>query len=69
VKAAQCLNLPTLPSLIPGSKADLTIINPNEEWVYTQEQTVSKSFNSPFYGKKFKGKVVCTIKNGQEILY
>jgi dihydroorotase len=69
VKAAKCLNLQTLPSLKAGSNADLTIINPNEEWIYTQEQTVSKSLNNPFYGRKFKGRAIYTIKNGQEILH
>ena len=45
--------------------ADLTIFNPNEEYVYTKEMIVSKSKNSPFIGKKLKGKVKYTIVNGQ----
>ena len=45
--------------------ADLTIFNPNEEYVYTKEMIVSKSKNSPFIGKKLKGKVKYTIVNGR----
>lgn len=47
-----------------GKKADITIFNPNEEYIYTKEMIVSKSKNSPFIGKKLKGKVKYTIVNG-----
>ena len=48
-----------------GKIADITIFNPNEEYVYTKEMIVSKSKNSPFIGKKLKGKVKYTIVNGK----
>ena len=48
-----------------GKKADITIFNPKEEYVYTKEMIVSKSKNSPFIGKKLKGKVKYTIVNGR----
>ena len=48
-----------------GKMADITIFDPNEEYVYTKEMIVSKSKNSPFIGKKLKGKVKYTIVNGK----
>lgn len=48
-----------------GKVADITIFNPNEEYVYTKESIVSKSKNSPFIGDKLKGKVKYTIVGGK----
>ena len=48
-----------------GKKADITIFDPNEEYIYTKDMIVSKSKNSPFIGKKLKGKVKYTIVNGR----
>ena len=48
-----------------GKIADITIFDPNEEYVYTKEMIVSKSKNSPFIGKKLKGKVKYTIVSGR----
>ncbi len=47
-----------------GADADLTIFDPNKEYIYTKEMIVSKSKNTPFIGKKLKGQVVYTIVNG-----
>ena len=51
-------------SLQKGKVADITIFNPNEEYIYQKEDIVSKSKNTPFIGKKLKGKVKYTIVNG-----
>ena len=48
-----------------GKIADITIFDPNEEYAYTKEMIVSKAKNSPFIGKKLKGKVKYTIVNGK----
>jgi dihydroorotase len=48
-----------------GSQADVTVIDPDKEFVYTKEQVVSKSTNSPFLGWEFTGKAVMTIVGGQ----
>ena len=48
-----------------GKIADITIFNPNEEYIYTKDMIVSKSKNSPFIDKKLKGKVIYTIVNGK----
>ncbi len=50
-----------------GKIADITIFNPNEEYVYTKEMIVSKAKNSPFIGKKLKGKVKYTIVSGRVV--
>ena len=50
-----------------GKMADITIFDPNEEYVYTKEMIVSKSKNSPFIGKTLKGKVKYTIVNGRVV--
>ena len=47
--------------------ADITVFDPNEEYVYTKEMIVSKSKNSPFIGKKLKRKVKYTIVNGKVV--
>lgn len=47
-----------------GKIADLTIYDPEERYIYTKDMIVSKSKNTPFIGKKLKGKVKYTIVNG-----
>lgn len=44
--------------------ADLTIFDPNVEYIYEESSIVSKSKNTPWIGKKLKGKVIYTIVNG-----
>ena len=51
-------------SLSVGAPADLTIIDPDREFVYTLESVISKGKNSPFLGRNFKGKAVLTITGG-----
>ena len=50
------------PDIKPGEKADLTVFDPNAEWVYLQTKIKSKSNNNPLIGKKLKGKAIATIK-------
>ena len=64
---AKILGLDNKGCLSPGSDADITIIDPNEKWVYEREDVKSKSKNSPFLGCKFKGKVKYTIREGKII--
>ncbi len=47
--------------------ADLTIFDPNVEYVYQKEDIVSKSNNTPWIGKKLKGKVNYTIVGGKVV--
>jgi len=48
-----------------GYPADLTIIDPKQSWTVDVSAFKSKSKNSPFGGRRLKGKVVCTIVNGK----
>lgn len=51
-----------------GSPADLTIFDPECEWVIDPAEFLSKGKNTPFGGKKVTGKVMATIVDG-EIVY
>ena len=47
-----------------GNIADLTLFNPLSEYVFNDENILSKSKNSIFIGSKLKGKVYGVINNG-----
>ncbi len=51
----------------PGFDADITIIDPDHEWTVTREGFVSKSKNSPFVGRKLKGRAEYTICGGKVV--
>ncbi len=48
-----------------GKRADITIFDPDIEWIYKYEEIKSKSKNSPFINWKLKGKVLYTIYKGK----
>ena len=50
-----------------GRDADITIIDPEKEWEVRREDFVSKSKNSPFVGRKLRGRVEMTICNGKVV--
>ncbi len=50
-----------------GFDADITIIDPNKEWVFEKDGIVSKSKNSPFIGRKMNGRVDFTIYSGRVV--
>lgn len=52
-------------SLEEGAIADLTVIDPEQEFTYRAEDVVSKSKNSPFLGRQLKGRAVLTIMDGE----
>ena len=47
-----------------GCAAELTIIDPDQEWIFKEQNIYSKSRNTPFIGEKLKGKVRFTISKG-----
>ena len=52
-------------SLIAGADADVTIIDPDLEFYYTEDKVLSKSKNSPFLGWKLQGRAVLTMVGGR----
>lgn len=50
-----------------GKVADLTIFDPNREYVFLKEKIVSKSKNTPWINKKLKGQVRYTIVSGRVV--
>lgn len=50
-----------------GSRADIAIIDPDEEWIVDPEKFKSKGRNTPFEGMKLKGCVQLTIADGRII--
>ncbi len=62
---ARILKLKHKGTLAAGADADVTIIDPDREWIVEEQELTSKSKNSPFIGWKLKGKVVMTIVAGQ----
>lgn len=61
---AKILKLEDKGSLRPGKTADVVIIDPEEEYVIDVNTFASKGKNSPFHGRKVKGKVKMTICGG-----
>ncbi len=51
-------------TLAPGAPADVTIFSTDFDWTYDVNQSLSRSRNSPFDGKTFRGGPVATIVNG-----
>ncbi|MFA5088544.1 MAG: dihydroorotase [Candidatus Omnitrophota bacterium] len=62
---AQIVGLENKGEIREGRDADITIIDPDKEWVVRKEDFVSKSKNSPFVGRKLAGEVEMTICNGK----
>ncbi|MGB6482924.1 MAG: dihydroorotase [Candidatus Acidiferrales bacterium] len=48
-----------------GSDADITIFSTDREWTYRTAESPSRSRNSPFDGRKFRGGPVATIVSGK----
>ena len=64
---ASILRLHAKGRLSLGSDADITIFDPEEEWTIDPAQFASKARNTPFAGRKVKGKVKYTIVGGNII--
>jgi dihydroorotase len=64
VNPRKILNLP-VPVIKEGEKAEITIFDPEMKWTYDTETNMSKSVNSPMFGKNLTGAVIGTINNGK----
>jgi dihydroorotase len=63
VNPARIINQP-LGRLQVGGAADITIFSPDLEWTYHAAEGRSKSRNSPFDGRTFRGAVTATLVAG-----
>ncbi len=52
-------------TLAVGAAADVSVIDPDRIFTYTEDQVVSKSKNSPFLGWKLQGRAVLTMVEGR----
>ena len=62
---ARILNLSDRGTLAEGSEADVVIIDPEAEYEIDAEEFVSRGRNTPFQGRKVKGRVLVTICEGK----
>ncbi|WP_291941822.1 dihydroorotase [Chitinophaga sp.] len=53
------------PTLQEGAVANLTVFNPDEEWIFTEADIASRSRNSAYIGAALKGRAVAVVNNGQ----
>lgn len=52
-------------TLSVGADADITVFDPDKEWIFNRTESLSKSTNSPFFGWPMKGKAAATIVAGK----
>jgi dihydroorotase len=71
-RAVQCLagnpaGLFGLPggTLAPGASADIVVVNRAHEWVVDPEQFRSKGRNTPFAGRRLRGRTILTFVDGR----
>jgi dihydroorotase len=61
---AQVLGIPP-PTLAPGSVADITLLDLENEWTVRSEEFASRSRNTPFEGRSLVGRAVATWRCGR----
>ena len=54
-------------TIAPGQPADLTIFSLDRRWTFRAAESASKSRNSPFEGRDFKGGPVATVVAGRVV--
>lgn len=59
--------VPGLGTLRPGAPGDVTIFDPDEEWVVDPAAFASKGKNTPLAGKTLRGRVVATVYGGRVV--
>ena len=51
-----------------GGAADVTVIDPDKEWVVRGHELYTKSLFTPYEGISLKGKAVLTIVDGEIVM-
>ena len=65
INPACILRLPTKGRLSIGSDGDVVIFDPDQEWTVDPNEFYSMGRNTPFAGRKVKGKVKYTVVDGK----
>ena len=52
-------------TLSPGAPGDVTVFSTDVEWTYDVNQSASRSRNSPFHGRTFRGGAMATVVDGE----
>ena len=53
--------------LQPGQRADITVIDPEADWMVDPSEFLSKGRATPFAGKRVRGRIVLTLKDGEPV--
>ena len=54
-------------TLAAGEAGDVTLLDPDRQWVVDKEQFASKGRNTPFHGWRLRGRAVRTIVSGRTV--
>jgi len=54
-------------TLKPGAQGDVTVFDLDAEWTFDVQESYSKSRNSPFNGRRFRGGPIATIVGGKPV--
>ncbi|MCO4294194.1 dihydroorotase [Solitalea sp. MAHUQ-68] len=57
-----------VPVIELNKPANITVFDPDHQWMLSAENIRSKSKNTPFIGKDLKGKAMAIVNNGQMII-
>ena len=52
-----------------GNKADLTLFDPQLQWILEERNLISENAYNPFFGKRMKGKVIGIISGGKATIH
>ncbi|MFZ0748621.1 MAG: amidohydrolase family protein, partial [Pyrinomonadaceae bacterium] len=64
---ARILKLEDRGAFRPGSRADVTILDPEMTWTFDVSRSASRSRNTPFNGRTMTGAAVATIVAGRVV--
>jgi dihydroorotase len=48
-----------------GADGDVTVFDPDQEWIFSRADSASKASNSPFYGWRLRGRAMATVVAGK----
>ncbi len=56
------------PLLREGARGDVTLVDPDHEWVVDPDAFESKARNCPFAGRTLRGRAVATVVEGRAVM-